>query len=317
LLAAALLWLVVPRRRLAFAVTGCVVLLLVQRGLEEGDVYPTAPAASFYPPLSVLDKIPRAAPYRFTAVGINFVPNIASMYDLEDVRGYEAMTFYPLFQTYPLWSVPQSVWFNRVDDATTPFLAFLNVRWVLMAPGAATPAGWPVVSSGPEGILVENPTVLPRAFVPHRYRTEPDPDRRLALLAEIRDFREQGVLSEGPAVVGDGWSPNGQAAVTIAKYMPQGIRLSIDAAESALIATSVTDWPGWKLSIDGRRAPTVSYNHAFIGFRVPGGRHEAVLTYMPDSFIAGTAISLVSLAVSLLILLWRRRPALRPERVPR
>lgn len=310
--AAALLWLAVPRRRLGIAVAGCLLFLLVQRQLEDGDVYPTYPSAAFYPPLDVLEKIPRAAPYRFTAVGIDFIPNIASLYDLEDVRGYEAMTFRPLFETFHLWCVHQPVWFNRVDDPTTPFLSFLNVRWVLLAPGAARPPGWPVVSSGPEGTLVENPAVLPRAFAPRSYRAEPDQTRRLSLLEGIRDFREQGVVGEGPATVGDGWQVNGRALVSIAKYLPQGIRLSIDAADSALIATSMTAWPGWKLSIDGRRAPTVSYNHAFVGFRVPGGKHEVVLTYLPDSFLAGAAISLVSLALSLFLLL-RRRPSLVPR----
>ena len=68
----------------------------------------------------------------------------------------------------------------------------------------------------------------------------------------------------------------------------------------------MTAWPGWKLSIDGRRAPLLSYNHAFVGFRVPAGRHEAVLRYLPDSFLAGAAISLASLAAALLLLRFPR-----------
>ena len=92
-------------------------------------------------------------------MGLNFIPNIAALYELEDVRGYEAMTFKPLWKTFGLWCVPQPVWFNRVDDPTRPFLSFLNVRWVFAPPDYAPPDGWPVRYRGAEGLLLENPGV--------------------------------------------------------------------------------------------------------------------------------------------------------------
>jgi uncharacterized membrane protein YfhO len=85
--------------------------------------------------------------------------------------------------------------------------------------------------------------------------------------------------------------------------------LAIDAKTPALVATSVTAWPGWKLTVDGRRAPLVGYNHAFLAFRVPAGRHEAVLEYLPGSVVAGGGISLAALLVSLALLRYPRRPA--------
>ena len=304
--AAALLWLVLPRRALALSVAGCVVLLAVERGAEEGDVYPTYPAAAFYPGVAAFEKIPRELPYRFTAIGFAFIPNVSAMYELEDVRGYEAMNFKPLVETQSLWCIPQGVWFNRVDDPTRPFLSFLNVRWVFGSPDYDPPAGWPVVFRGPEGILIENPHPLPRAFAPESVWTEPDPNRRLALMALVRDFSLEGVTDEGP---GGGPSVrNGRAEVEISGYRPQRMTLAIDAKTPALVATSVTAWPGWKLTVDGRRAPTVGYNHAFLAFRVPAGKHEAVLEYLPGSVVAGAAISLAALLLSLVLLRYPRRP---------
>jgi len=303
---AAILFAVVPRRRFSSAVGGCLLLLLVQRGFEEGGVYPTYPSRAFYPPVPAFERIPRAAPWRFTAVGFEFIPNIAALYELEDVRGYEAMTFRPLVQTFPLWCIPQVVWFNRVDDPTRPFLSFLNVRWVFAAPQYVPPPGWPVRYSGPEGMLLENPAVLPRAFAPQTYRLESDETRRIALLNEIDDFRARGVVSE-PAPPSEGWVRNGPAKVSVTSYDVQRLRLDVDAAAPSLVGTSVTAWPGWKLSVDGRPAALLSYNHAFLGFRVPAGRHEVVLRYLPDSFLAGAAISLVSLAAALLLMRYPRR----------
>jgi hypothetical protein len=240
-----------------------------------------------------------------TAVGFIFIPNIAALYEVEDVRGYEAMTFKPFFDTFPLWCVPQPIWYNRVDDPTRPFLSFLNVRYVLAPRGHPPPSGWKILYRGEEGQLLENPRVLPRAFVPRflRYGTARGDD--IAVMEGIRDFGVEGVVGESPpeGTSGAGAYSNGEASVEITSYEPQRMALHAAAAGTALVATSVTAWPGWKLSIDGARAPLVRYNHAFLAFRVPPGSHTAVLRYMPDSFIRGSVISLVTLAVCLTLLL--------------
>ena len=284
-------------------------LLIVQRGMEEGGIYPTYSSRAFYPGMRSLQSIPRTVPYRMTAVGFTFVPNIAALYELEDIRGYEAMTFRPLFQTYPLWCVHQPVWFNRVDDPTKPLLSVLNVRYVFAAPSHVPPPGWRILHASAEGVVFENPSPLPRAFVPRSVRFEADGSERLWLLGGIQDFSKQGILGETrPANASrDDWQGNGDASVDIASYEPQRMVLAIHAREAAVVGTSVVAWPGWKLSVDGKDSPLLSYNHAFLGFRVPAGNHEAVLRYLPDSFLAGSAISLTAFGASLVLLLRRRR----------
>ena len=305
------LWIRPRRRRLAVRSAGAVLLLLIaQRGLESGGFYPTYPSRVFYPGLRLLDPISRRAPERMTALGYTFIPNIASLYEIEDVRGYEAMTFRPLFDTYALWCVHQPVWFNRVDDPTRPFLSFLNVRYVLAPPRRPPPEGWTVLYQGEEGQLFENPRVLPRAFAPRALRYEPDSGREIALLKGIHDFADEGVVGEGPPAgsSGSGMRVNGEASARIISYEPQRMTLEVDAKEAALVATSVTAWPGWKLAVDGRPARLVPYNHAFLAFRVSPGRHTAVLRYWPDSFVAGSAISAATLSIGLLLLIvprWR------------
>jgi len=295
--AAVALW---ARSRPALAALTLVTLLVVARRLEIGRVYPTIPSRAFYPPLSVLDAIPRGEPWRFVSLGFTLIPNAAALYGLEDVRGYEAMTFWPMFDTYPIWCTHQPVWFNRVTDATTPFLAFLNARWVLAQTGDVLPAGWDPIAQGQGMKLYENRKALPRAFVPRSVLSEPDPKRRLAVLASIRDFANQGVVSEPAA--GE-WARNGDADVTIARYATDRLDLEVRAREPALIATSIPAWPGWRISLDGAVMPQVIYNHGFIGFRVPAGTHRVSLRYMPRAVVAGAAISVVSAAIALWLLL--------------
>jgi hypothetical protein len=305
--------------RKALPPAAAVLLLLVQRRAEIGGLYPTVSSDAFYPRIALLEKIPRNAPYRVAALDYTFIPNIAALYELEDVRGYEAMTFAPLARTFPLWCVAQPVWFNRVDDPTKPFLSFLNVRYVLARRSRPTPPGWNVLGEEGSMRLIENPRALERAFVPRWVAREGDPSRVLQRLYATPDFAETGVLLGAPAPS----AKNGEARVTVIAATAQRIELSIDARERAVIGTSVTSWPGWRLSIDGQTRELFSYNHAFLGFEIDPGRHRAELAYRPRSFVAGLWISALTLAAALVAFagtrgqLSRASPAPRPEHVRR
>ncbi len=285
-------------RRSRIAVSALLVLLVAQRALEAGRLNPTVPGRAFYPRLAILERIPRGVPERMTALSFNFIPNASVLYDLEDVRGYEALTLQAFKETYPLWSEPQAGWFNRVDDPTRPFLSFLNVRWVLAPPAAPVPAGWPVVLESDGLRLMENPRALPRAFVPTLLRAEPDPARRIELLKSIADFGQRGVVGDGAAT---DWTRNGEARVSIASYGAQAMDLDVDAKGEALVATSIPSWRGWRANLDGRPTGSLSYNHAFLAYRVPAGAHRLSLRYLPDGFRYGVAVSLVS---ALLLMGW-------------
>jgi len=64
------------------ATLACLVLLLAQRGLEAGSIYPTLPGDALHPRLPIFDHIPPGEPWRFVAVGYSFVPNAPSLYEL-------------------------------------------------------------------------------------------------------------------------------------------------------------------------------------------------------------------------------------------
>jgi hypothetical protein len=280
--------------RAAWAVALLLGLLLAQRAAEAGSVYPTYPAAAFAPRLSLIERIPRDVPERFVGVRGSLVPNTAALYGLEDVRGYESMTLHALHDTFPLWCVPQIAWFNRVDRLDRPFLSFLNVRWAMVPSGYPPAAGWTRVGEDGGVALLENTRVLPRAFVPAAIAYEPDSGKRLDKLGLISDFSTWGVVDAPPPAAG-ALLKNGAGRVTVASYREQAMNLDVEAEDDCVVGTSVTAWRGWKARLDGRRIATLSYNHAFLGFRVPKGRHRIELSYLPDGFRAGAAVSLATL----------------------
>ncbi|MGH9366852.1 MAG: YfhO family protein, partial [Thermoanaerobaculia bacterium] len=308
LLAAVFVAWMLRRGRSGLAVSGALALLLAARGLEASTVHPTYSARAFYPRLALLEAIPRRQPYRLVGVGYELVPGAAAIYELEDVRGYEMTTLAALVETFPLWCVRQPVWFNRVDDPTRAFLSFLNARYVLAPPAWPAPSDWRILAEDAGGRLLENPNALPRAFVPRRVLREMDPARQRERLFAIRDFGAEGVL-EAPGEA----ARNGEATVSIESYTVQRMEMSIVAKDRTLIATSMTAWPGWRLTVDGQERPLLSYNRAFLAFDAPPGIHRAVLRYWPRSFAAGLWITGLSLAAAVAFFAWPRRRASASE----
>jgi len=231
---------------------------------------------------------------RVVGVGSMLVPNTSALYELEDVRGYESMTLRALYETYPLWCRPQPAWYNRVDDLSKPFLSFLNVRYAIVPRGYPLPGGWKRISVDSGGELLENERVLPRVFVPEAVCWEPLPFRHLEWLERISDYAQWGIVGAAPPT-GEQLVKNGAARVGAIAYREQALSAEIDARQDCVVGTSITAWPGWRARLDGRPIASLSYNHAFLGFRVPAGRHRLELSYLPDGFVAGAAISLTTL----------------------
>jgi hypothetical protein len=275
-------------------VTALLLLFAGQRAVEEAEVYPTLPARAFYPPLPVLDPIPRDEPVRVAGLLWALVPNMSALYGLEDVRGYEPMLFAPLAETFRLWCRPQPIFYNRVDDATSPFLAFLNVRYVLAGPFDAPPAAWPEIAQDRGTRLYENPRALPRVFVPRHLVWTDLLGLHVHIMKTIGDYANDGVAGQArPGRLH--WWNNGPAEVRISSYAAERMTLEVDAREETLVGTSIPAWRGWRLTIDGKRAPLVPFNRAFLSFRVSPGRHSAALRYLPDGFLYGAGLTVATL----------------------
>ncbi len=210
--------------------SAAIVLLAAQRFLEMRGVYPTLPASTLAPPLPGLASMSSdagsrdAGPSRVVAAGTNFRPNGATLYGLEDVRGYESLVLDRFADTYVLWCRAQPASFNLVTDLGAPFLGFLNARYAIGGPRDPAPAGWRERARTAELAVFENPLALPRAFVPRTLRREPDAGRRLEALRRETDFARTAWLSAPGA--GRAEEPGGEAALRLREIGPD---LAIEA----------------------------------------------------------------------------------------
>ena len=317
------LWLLVPLALLALVLTsrraaghGALLALLLLAGQRAGELagfYPSLPAQSFFPRVAPLDALPEAAaPYRVIGRSFALPANIGTMWGLEDARGYQALNHLRLLETFPLWSVRQGAWFNRIDDLERPFLDFLNVRFALLDERPRKRLqGWRLEQRGRGLQLWENEEALPRAFVPRRVFRGGSWPRQLHRMAGWPNFRRR-VWIEGEGA--DPRSPieaadNGAGSVEIRRD-GTGYRLTANMAERGWIATSITHWRGWQARTeDGRRLGLAYANHAFVAIDAPPGQYEVRLRYMPRSFVAGAWVS--ALAALGLAAAWVRRAVQR------
>jgi len=251
-------------------------LILAQRVLADGALIPTHRAEIAYPPLALFEPLRNIRePFRIVAPGQTLVPDIATMYGLEDVRGATAMTFAPLaVPAFPIWPA---------GDLTRPMLSMMNVRFAVTSVNDPVPPGWREVITDHQSRLIENERVLPRAYVPRHTRGG--------------EMNADADPADRAWIDGVGDTDNGSGTVVTTR---DGSNLHLTANMNApgWIVISEAAWPGWRAYLDGRRVRMQRANRAFLAVYAPAGQHEIRLRYLPRSFTLGRTISV---AVALLL----------------
>lgn len=303
-----LLGMILGRVRATLAVPIILGLVLLQRTAEDGTMYPAAPQRMFYPKLPLIARVQAAEPKPFRIIGAHFafLPDTAALYELEDARGYEAMTFERLVQTYPLWAVPQPVSFNAVGDLRSPFLSFLNIRFAFASRETPVPEGWRLMAADRDSVVMENMRVMPRAFIPPVVRYGNSGSSILEDMLAATDFREKAWIEVPEYPPHD--IRNGRGTVSV-RRAGTGYELRANMTEAGWIVISESAWNGWRAYIDGHRVQTHYANHAFLGVHVPVGAHTVKLIYLPRAFTIGRNVTFGTLVILTLSALarWRKR----------
>ena len=290
-----------PRTATVFATLFA--MMLIQRVNEDGGIYPAMERKTFFPRVPILAAMHGDEPFRFTGVADAMVPNSSAVYHLDDIRGYEAMTFHRLAQTFPLWCTPQNVFFNRVDDLTKPFLTLLGVRYAITDVAMAPPDGWRIALDDHATRLLESSRALPRVFAPREIRYGGGPDVILDEVTHADDFAATGWIETSDrdqhVVV------NGQPKITTRRHGSE-YAIDVNGPNAAWLVMTESAWRGWRVYVDDHRIRTYYADVAFVGFYVPEGHHKVRVVYMPDTFVRGRAISFATLGAMALFLVIRR-----------
>jgi hypothetical protein len=272
------------------AVASLIGLLLLQRTTEVNGLVPTLDRRTFFPNIPGLELLKRdRTPFRVVGLDVLLTPNSAAVYGLEDVRGYEAMTFGRLAATFPQWSVPQAVWSNRVDDLSSPFLSLMNVRYAFIPPSGPVPARWHPLAVFPNYRIVKNDAALPRAFIPAVVHVGTDRDALRKMSACPNFSSEAWIETAGPPAM----QANGSGKLSVENSGSQ-LRLHANMDAPGWVIVSESAWRGWRVLRGNQRLKVYFADHAFIGLYLARGQHDLVVDYWPRAFVTGAAISLAT-----------------------
>jgi uncharacterized membrane protein YfhO len=88
-------------------------------------------------------------------------------------------------------------------------------------------------------------------------------------------------------------------------------RMTVNAPRHALVVSSQTFWPGWRVETASARLRPLRVNGAFLGFVVPPGVSQVRVRYFPLSFYVSAAISVMTLMALMVSALSRRERVAR------
>jgi hypothetical protein len=191
----------------------------------------------------------------------------------------------------------------RVEGAMPDML---NVRYLVMSQEAfeeekahLTPKYVPVFSAPGGPLVLENRTVLPKAWLVPAVAEVTDAEQRLALLQDTR-FNPLGValVEARPPVA---MAPPDRALPlpqSVAVPVYEGERILVDAAVpgNALLVLGEKYYKGWKAFVDGKATEIVRVNHILRGVYLLPGRHKVEFIFDPLPFKIGKLLTLASFA---------------------
>ena len=192
----------------------------------------------------------------------------------------------------------------------------LNVRYILV-PGLIPPtSGLTEVFRGQSDVVYEFAGALPRATLVPSYRIVPH-EKQIELFSDpTSDPAQVTLLSEDPGI-----RPVAGGTVRIDQYGLNQVRLSTDTPGPSILRLADLAFPGWKVTIDGKAAKSLTADYLVRAVAVPAGHHVVVWEFHDPAFERGLRISLAAFALIVLLYLvpWtiaRRKRAPRAERTP-
>jgi hypothetical protein len=114
---------------------------------------------------------------------------------------------------------------------------------------------------------------------------------------------------------GDGALPGGAGGGVCRANFVNGRTTRVDVAGcgGGFLVTTETVAPGWSAALDGAPAELYTVNGVFQGVFVPPGDHVVTLTYLPRSFVVGSAVSIAAvLAIAFAAVRLPRRGGVLP-----
>ncbi len=247
-----------------------------------------------------------------------FNANMAMMYDLHDVRGYDSIIPRQYVDYMELIQPQGELPYNRIaplfdkypEALDSPLLDMLNARYILTVKERSIDRpGYTLVYDG-EMRIYRNDDAMPRAFLVARGENIPDADARREALRALNP-REVVILEETPRQVQAEDVPAAfSGEVEAIHYTPNEVTITVDTPIPCFLVLGDAYYDGWLAFLRPADAEDVELaeeavhiyraNGNFRAVEVPAGRHVVRFKYSPNLVKYGLYASFMSGVVLLL-----------------
>jgi hypothetical protein len=188
-----------------------------------------------------------------------------------------------------------------------PVADLLNVRYLIFRDPPRS--GLPILLHQDDYWIIENQSVLPRAYIPTSAQVVKSDDEALQRMSGF-DFDPRKTVF----MTDDLGLPRTMHGTARVQYeTPTRTRLEMDMQTEGLVLLSDRWDAGWRAELDNTPCSIYRVDVALRGFRVPAGKHSIVCTYDPPSLRKGFAITLAGVAVLLVWSAWKGIASRRPR----
>ncbi|HTP64268.1 MAG TPA: hypothetical protein VMJ66_02675 [Geobacteraceae bacterium] len=203
----------------------------------------------------------------------------------------------------------------------SPMPDIMNLKYLVMKAGdyesqkGALAAKYSQVFSSATGsVVLENRTVLPKAWLVPAVAVVSDPQQRLGILASAPDFKPEMVaMVETPPPLqlepypSPSIAPAGRGQVRV--YEANRIVVEAEATKNSLLVLGEKYYRWWRARVDGTAAKVYPVDHILRGVYLTPGRHTVEFVFDPLPFKVGKWLTLASFAFYACLLgreAWRR-----------
>jgi hypothetical protein len=167
--------------------------------------------------------------------------------------------------------------------------------------------GYRPVREAAGAVLYENERARPRAFAVHRIVVASTPGEAIRRLATGEVRPEEAVVLEDPTAPATAGA--GPSVVSIQTDEPLRVELTATMNGDGYVVLADTIYPGWRATVDGVKAPIFAANGLFRAVFVRDGSHRLRFEYRPRLLHFGAAITAVTAALAVGLVLASRARA--------
>lgn len=173
---------------------------------------------------------------------------------------------------------------------------------------------YPLVFNDKQINVYENKNIFPRAFLVGKYQlTNSYQDAQDAIKNQTFNLRDTVVLEKNlPLDEKDQLNPNllisdATSNVTITSYLPNKVSINVHAEKSSLLILTDSYYPGWQAHVDGKESMIYRADGLVRAVFVPAGSHTVEFSYLPESFVIGVMISLITAGILAGVVMYSRK----------